>query len=56
MEFKGKTAAIIGGGGGIGRELALMLNEAGARVVIGDVDGAAAKGVAAQAVRRFRLR
>ncbi len=50
MEFKGKTAAIIGGGGGIGRELALMLNEAGARVVIGDVDGAAAKGVAAQAV------
>lgn len=44
----GGEAVVIGGG--IGRELALMLNEAGARVVIGDVDGAAAKGVAAQAV------
>ena len=50
MEFTGKTAAIIGGGGGIGRELALMLSEAGVRVVLGDVDETAAKDVVAQGV------
>tara|TARA_R110000787_G_scaffold104494_1_gene211614 strand:+ start:18936 stop:20018 length:1083 start_codon:yes stop_codon:yes gene_type:complete len=42
MEFRGKTAAIIGGGGGIGRELALALAEQGATVVVGDIDESAA--------------
>jgi len=50
MEFKGKTAAIIGGGGGIGRELALMLSETGVRVVLGDIDERPALDTAAQAV------
>ena len=49
MEFRGKTVAIVGGGGGIGRELALALLREGARVVVGDIDSNAAKETASLA-------
>ena len=50
MDFEGKTAAIIGGGGGIGRAIALALAGRGADVLVGDVDASAAAGVAAEVV------
>jgi NAD(P)-dependent dehydrogenase (short-subunit alcohol dehydrogenase family)/quinol monooxygenase YgiN len=38
MDFAGKTMAIIGGGGGIGREIALQLADLGVDVFVGDID------------------
>lgn len=49
MELKGKTAAILGGGGGIGREIALALVAEGASVIVGDINEVAAKETAALA-------
>ena len=36
--LEGKVAVVTGAGGGIGREIALMMALAGARVVIADRD------------------
>jgi NAD(P)-dependent dehydrogenase (short-subunit alcohol dehydrogenase family) len=44
--LSGTSAAVTGGGRGIGRAIALRLAGAGARVAIGDVDLPAAEGVA----------
>ncbi|MBH80454.1 MAG: 3-oxoacyl-ACP reductase [Gammaproteobacteria bacterium] len=39
MSFEGKVAVITGGGGGLGREHALLLASHGARVVVNDLGG-----------------
>jgi 3-oxoacyl-[acyl-carrier protein] reductase len=48
MSLSDRVAIITGSGQGIGREIALMLSELGASVVISDVNAATAKEVAAE--------
>jgi rhamnose utilization protein RhaD (predicted bifunctional aldolase and dehydrogenase)/NAD(P)-dependent dehydrogenase (short-subunit alcohol dehydrogenase family) len=48
-EFSRKILLIIGGGSGIGREVALLLARAGAHLVVADMNEDAAKEVAAEA-------
>lgn len=51
MELDGKVVVIVGGGAGIGRAGALALAAAGCRVVVADVDEAAAKDTATEIER-----
>lgn len=46
--LEGEPALVVGGGYGSGRELALMLAQAGARVAVADIDPGRAKAVAAE--------
>ncbi|WP_227982351.1 SDR family oxidoreductase [Nocardia spumae] len=46
MQVAQKVAIVTGGGGGIGGAIAAALAAAGARVVVADIDGAAARAVA----------
>ncbi len=48
-EFSRKILLVIGGGSGIGREVALLLARKGAHVVVADMNDEAAKEVAAEA-------
>src|SRR5205823_4627547 len=50
-EFSRKIVAIVGGGSGIGREVALQLARKGAHLVVADVDGDSAANVAAEAAK-----
>lgn len=47
MDIEGKVAVVTGAGSGIGRALAIALAAAGARVVVGDIDGVRAEETAA---------
>ncbi len=51
-DFKGRTAVITGGGGGIGRGMALAFAEAGMNVVLADIDEAAARKVSDEVAER----
>jgi len=48
-EFGRKIALVVGGGNGVGREVALLLAKKGAHVVVGDIDAGQAQKVAAEA-------
>jgi rhamnose utilization protein RhaD (predicted bifunctional aldolase and dehydrogenase)/NAD(P)-dependent dehydrogenase (short-subunit alcohol dehydrogenase family) len=50
-EFSRKIALVVGGGNGIGREVALLLARRGAHVVVADLDAAAAATTAVEAAR-----
>jgi NAD(P)-dependent dehydrogenase (short-subunit alcohol dehydrogenase family) len=52
IDLAGKSAIVTGGGRGIGRESALRLAQAGARLTIADMDEASAQGVAEE-IRRL---
>jgi len=52
MQLQGRTAIVTGAGGGLGRSHALMLARLGARVMVNDLDAAAADGVAGEIVSR----
>ena len=45
--LEGKTALVVGAGGGIGRASAELLSKEGANLVVADLDGAAASATAA---------
>ena len=47
-EFEGKAILVTGGASGIGAEAARLLGARGARVMIADIDGAAAEATAAR--------
>jgi NAD(P)-dependent dehydrogenase (short-subunit alcohol dehydrogenase family) len=51
FRLDGRVAAVTGGGSGIGRSIVLCLAQQGARVVILDIDAAAAADVAAEVQR-----
>ena len=48
MKLHGKVALVTGGGGGIGRATALAYQREGAKVAVADLNGAAARDVAAE--------
>jgi NAD(P)-dependent dehydrogenase (short-subunit alcohol dehydrogenase family) len=54
VSLRGRVAVVTGGGRGIGRASAARLAEAGASVVLGDVDGALAEAAAADLSSRHR--
>jgi 3-oxoacyl-[acyl-carrier protein] reductase len=47
LGLKGRTAVVLGGGGGLGGAIARALGREGAKVAVGDIDGNAAEAVAA---------
>jgi NAD(P)-dependent dehydrogenase (short-subunit alcohol dehydrogenase family) len=47
-DLAGRAAVVTGGGNGLGRGIAVALAEAGMRVVVADIDAAAAEGVAVE--------
>ncbi|MBD3239428.1 MAG: 3-oxoacyl-[acyl-carrier-protein] reductase [Chitinivibrionales bacterium] len=54
MDLSGKNALITGAGRGIGREIALVLAEAGANVAVSDIDMGSAKSTADEIAAKGR--
>jgi gluconate 5-dehydrogenase len=54
FSLEGKVAVVTGAGSGLGEDLALALAEAGADLVIGDLDGTLAEAAARRIRRRGR--
>lgn len=52
FEIHGKTALVMGGGGGLGRAIALALADEGSRVVLADVDADALEAVRQELAER----
>jgi rhamnose utilization protein RhaD (predicted bifunctional aldolase and dehydrogenase)/NAD(P)-dependent dehydrogenase (short-subunit alcohol dehydrogenase family) len=50
-EFSRKVVVVVGGGSGIGREVALQIAKRGGHVVVADANGAAAQETAAEAAK-----
>ncbi len=50
-EFSRKIVLVVGGGNGVGREVALLLARKGAHVVVADLDAAAAQSTASNAAK-----
>lgn len=53
ISLAGRVAVVTGGGRGLGKAIALRLSEAGASVVIGDIDGELAKSAALDLEARY---
>ena len=53
LSLEGRSAVVTGGAQGLGKAIAVRLAEAGAHVVIGDLDGARAQEAAADLASRF---
>jgi len=56
ISLAGKNAIITGGAGGMGRCIALTLAEAGANIMVADMNGEAAAATAAEAAERFGVK
>ena len=53
ISLKGKNAVVTGGAGGMGRTTSMLLAEAGANVMVADMDEAAAAKTAADIAEYF---
>ena len=53
ISLAGKNAVVTGGGGGMGRTTSMLLGQAGANVMVADMDVAAAEKTAADIAAQF---
>ena len=56
ISLQGKNAVVTGGGGGMGRTTSMLLAEAGANVMVADMDAAAAEKTAADIAAKFGVK
>ena len=56
MRLRGRAAIVTGAGGGLGRSHALMLAQLGAKIIVNDMNEAAAERVAGEVVAQGGLR
>ena len=56
ISLKGKNAVVTGGAGGMGRTTSMLLAEAGANVMVADMDEAAAAKTAADIAEKFGVK
>ena len=56
ISLAGKNAVVTGGGGGMGRTTSMLLGQAGANVMVADMDVAAAEKTAADIAAQFGVK